>query len=99
MAAAEVLQALQHYLQTTICAPESGVYVPPRWCDAIVSMVFGNGTLTVRTTLTANNPDDVRQMMEGFASFADNPAYQQYGIKDIEIVSAVDGSTLMSRKK
>ena len=31
VAAAEVLRALQHYLQTTICAPESAVYVPPRW--------------------------------------------------------------------
>jgi hypothetical protein len=38
-------------------------------------------------------------MLQGLSSFTDNPLYQKYGIKEIEIVSDADGSTLMSRKQ
>jgi tryptophan synthase alpha subunit len=88
---------LQNYLNTTICAPETSDYAPPRWCDAIAGITFVDGTLTVRTTLTATNQDDLKQMLQGLSSFTDNPLYQKYGIKEIEIVSAVDGSTLLRR--
>ncbi len=91
-AAADPLPALSEHLAQTVCSDP-----PPVWCGAVRGASALGDTLTVRSTLTPADADELRTMMQGLSSFVYNNRYKEFGLAKIVVVSDADGSTLAHR--